>query len=94
MRGQKTGGRVKGQPNRLTTEMREKLKAIVDNELQNLDVTLMRLSEKDRLEIIVKLLPFILPKMTEVNIQQEEGKAKIEPIVVTIITDKDAVPNK
>lgn len=67
MNGQKTGGRVKGTPNRVTKELRETLKGIVASELESLPTTLNQLTQKERLEMVIKLLPFCLPKVSSID---------------------------
>ena len=42
--GKKYGGRTKGTPNKITNEIRKKLKNIVDNELDILEDTLKHLT--------------------------------------------------
>lgn len=61
--GKKTGGREKGTPNKVTKELRDKLKAILADELENLPATLAELEPKTRLELLIKLLPYAMPKV-------------------------------
>lgn len=63
----KTGGRKKGTPNKITKNLRKALKAIIKKELDELPKLLSKLSEHQRLLILVKLLPFVLPKIESVN---------------------------
>ena len=81
----KTGGRDKGTPNKLTKEVKEVLSEIVSNELENIDKTLKTLSSKDRIEIVLKLLPFVIPKLrdTEINLTQ------IDELVLRPITKEE-----
>ena len=67
MKGQKTGGREQGTPNRLTIELRAALKEIIYQEFAGLPDRLEKLEPKDRLELLTKLLPFVLPKVESVN---------------------------
>jgi len=60
--GNKYGGRQKGTPNRLTKELRTILKDVLYNELERIEELLESLEPKERLELVVKLIPFILPK--------------------------------
>jgi hypothetical protein len=70
---QKVGGRKKGTPNKLTKEMREVLKDVVADELNTLGQRLEELKPKDRLEVFIKLLPFVLPKMQSIAHTKGEG---------------------
>ena len=68
----KTGGRELGTPNKLTSEVKELLKKIIENQLETLEEDLKTLSTKDRFEILVKLLPYIIPKEETVMHQFEQ----------------------
>lgn len=71
-KGLKTGGRKKGTPNVLTNELRTTLKNIFDKELETLPNRLDKLDGKDRIELLIKLLPYILPKVKEIDHQEGE----------------------
>ena len=66
-KGNKTGGRNKGTPNQITKELRTLLKDVIFNEIETLPEQLNKLDTKDRLEIITRLLPFILPKCLAID---------------------------
>jgi hypothetical protein len=66
-KGIKTGGREKGTPNRLTKELRSVLKEIIYQEFAGLPDRLDKLEPRDRLELLIKLLPYILPKVIPLN---------------------------
>ena len=63
----KIGGRKKGTPNRLTKELRTILKNVLYNELDNIEELLDSLEPKERLELVIKLIPFILPKVDRIG---------------------------
>ncbi len=67
MVGKKTGGRVAGTPNQITIELRKTLKTVVASELESLPGTLAELPPKERLELLVKLLPFCMPKVNQIS---------------------------
>lgn len=67
MVGQKTGGRAAGTPNKITGELRKTLKGIIANELDALPETLGALPPKERLELLIKLLPFCMPKVDSIS---------------------------
>jgi hypothetical protein len=67
MVGQKTGGRTAGTPNRVTSELRKTLKGIIAAELDELPTTLSELPARERLELLIKLMPFCLPKVNTIG---------------------------
>ncbi len=73
MVGKKTGGRVAGTPNRITTELRKTLKTVVASELESLPGTLEQLQPKERLELLIKLLPFCMPKVGLIEGKYDTG---------------------
>lgn len=60
-------GRPKGRPNKLTKELRAALKSAIGGYIEQIGKDLDELPPKDRLEILVKLLAYILPKVENVN---------------------------
>jgi hypothetical protein len=65
--GIKYGGRRKGTPNRITKELRTVLKDLLFEELKSIPDHLEKLDTKERLELIIKLLPYALPKVNSVS---------------------------
>jgi len=65
--GKKYGGRKKGTPNRLTKELRTILKDVLYNELENIEELLDSLETKERLDMLIKLMPFALPKVGKIG---------------------------
>lgn len=58
-------GRPKGTPNKTTAELKELIKTFVENEIEEAENLLIELTPKERLDILCKLLPYVLPKQTE-----------------------------
>jgi len=71
-KGFKTGGRELGTPNKTTSELRRVLKHMVDNELQNLQDNINELEPKERIELLTKLLPYVIPKVQTVSARDGE----------------------
>jgi hypothetical protein len=67
MQGSKTGGRQLGTPNKVTSELRASLKAILDGELVTIRATLDKLPPKDRLDVVLKLMPYCMPKIESIT---------------------------
>ncbi len=66
----KTGGRVQGTPNKLTSEMREALKTILNREIEILPRLLEKMKPEKRAEVLSRLLPFIMPKNYNIDDQR------------------------
>lgn len=64
--GVKTGGRQKGTPNKLTVDMRQALKNVLSEEIEKLSDTLAELPAEKRVEVLIKLAPYVLPKVVTV----------------------------
>ena len=74
MKKNKTGGRQKGTQNKITSEMKETLKKILEPEIKNISLMLENLESEKRLNIIIKLLPYIMPREKEtIELQQIEN---------------------
>jgi len=65
--GNKYGGREKGTPNRITKELRSLLKDVLYEEIGALQERLDTLNPKERVELLIKLMPYALPKVTSVS---------------------------
>lgn len=66
-------GRPKGTPNKITGEIRELLRDVIGNEIQHLQERLEALSDETRLSVVVKLLPFVTPKLRSVEHRSDSG---------------------
>ena len=65
--GNKYGGRTKGTPNRLTKELRTVLKDVVYRELESIELRLDELDPKERIELTIKLMPYVFPKLQSIS---------------------------
>lgn len=82
----KTGGRTAGTVNKTTAETKELLQKIVSNELDNIEGMLNKLEPKERIDAVIKLLPYIVPKQQEIAI---DSKPMINGITVTIVNPNE-----
>lgn len=71
-KGTKTGGRVNGTPNKLTAELKSILKNVIEKEIRAIPKQLKALEPKDRLDIVIKLLPYVLPKIEPIAEMESE----------------------
>ena len=76
------GGRQKGTPNNSTKELRERITRIVDDTIKDLDLN--SLTNKERIELLGKLLPYIAPKLTTITIDEPKHEL-FNPIEIKII---------
>ena len=83
-KGQKTGGRKEGTPNKVTQAMRDRLQDVLEGELANLGDLIEEVSARDRLQFIIKLIPFLLPKAEYEN---EEHKS-MEPSFFELVNQQ------
>ena len=70
--GIKYGGRQKGTPNRMTKELRVLLKDIMYQELEKIQERFSLLEPKQRIELIIKLMPYVLPKVNSISHKTNE----------------------
>lgn len=77
MKRDKTGGRKIGTPNRNTAETRNFIQNIINNELTFIEDLMLELTPKERVDAVIKLLPYIVPKTSEVSIIDPETPRNI-----------------
>ena len=58
-----SGTSKSGTPNKTTKEIRNVLKGVINNELENIQSLLNEMQPKERLEVVIKLIPYVLPKI-------------------------------
>jgi len=63
--GFKSGGRKRGTPNMITGNVREMIKNSLTSELESLPELFAELKPKNRIDSLIKLLSFIIPKADE-----------------------------
>lgn len=78
MKGIKTGGRSSGTQNLLTSELRMVLKGIISKELASVPETLANMEPAKRLEIVLRLLPYVLPKVESVPMVSGEPMSSMD----------------
>lgn len=63
----KYGGRTKGTPNRDTKELRKRINDLIDNNFDSIQTDLDQLEPKERLDFLIKLFEYGLPKLQRVE---------------------------
>ena len=65
---QKTGGREKGTPNKVTTELRVRIADLIDVHFDTLIDDIAQLEPKERIAAMIKLFEYSLPKLQRVEL--------------------------
>jgi hypothetical protein len=85
----KMGGRKKGDANKFTNEFRGILRAFLQKEIVDLPDTFSSIkSPERRLEFILKLLPFVVPKAQEISLEMLSD-SKLDYLVNTLKNEKE-----
>lgn len=85
-RRKKTGGRVKGTPNKTTAQIKEMIVSLVGSQMERWPVELEKMMKKDPAEamkITGRLIDYVLPKQTKMELEGEL-KHKIDKIVIEV----------
>ena len=80
----KTGGRVAGTQNKVTTEMKTWLSGLIDKNRPQIEKDLGQLEPRDRLMILERLMQYTVPKMQAVTAQIDLNKISDEQLDVLI----------
>ena len=79
--GKKFGGRVKGVPNKVTSEAKSKLQLLIDNTIEDLSST--NLSVANKIKLLEIALHYCIPKLShsykETNNKQKSFRVEYVP---------------
>ena len=77
MKGYKTGGRQKGTPNKITSEIRDRISVLVSGTMDDIDISKFTNSEK--IKLLQVLCQYIIPKLqsSDFNIGSDEGQSAV-----------------
>jgi pyruvate/2-oxoglutarate dehydrogenase complex dihydrolipoamide dehydrogenase (E3) component len=67
----------KGIPNRSTTEIRQKINDIIQNNISKLQDDIDKLEPKDRIKTIIELSKFVLPTLKAVDMENTTTKKHV-----------------
>lgn len=79
----KTGGRKIGTANKVTANIRDRLELILNECFEDLNI--QELSKREKIGLIGKILPFLVPKLNTITVDENKEKNQFTPIEVTII---------
>lgn len=74
------GGRQKGTPNRATSTVREWVLQLIDKNRRQVERDIKDLEPRDRLQVIEKLLQYVLPKQQAVQAEIDFNKLSDEQL--------------
>ncbi len=66
-KGKKTGGRQQGTPNKVTSTIRNWIVELINNNRATIENDFAQLEPKERLAMLEKLLPYIMPKVQKAD---------------------------
>ena len=69
--GKKFGGRTKGTPNKLNSEIKDKLSSIISEAIDSFDIEDM--TKAERLKLIQLGMPYIITKPQQEEIQEQQN---------------------
>lgn len=86
MKGKKTGGRVKGTPNKATAFNRDLINSILSDYYDSGGMVqdLCHLEPKDRVDAIIKLIAFVTPKPQSIDMSVVAKKKTIEDVLISL----------
>jgi len=75
--GKKFGGRTKGTPNKLTSEIRDKISVLISGTMDSLDIS--KFNRIEKIKLLQVLCQYILPKLqsADYNIGSPEGESAV-----------------
>jgi hypothetical protein len=85
MKGQKTGGRKKGTPNKTPAEVKEVLLGLFTDNVKQLKKDVSELTARDRLQFFAKVLPYIVPREVE---RLEVAEVVEQPLFADVADDE------
>ena len=77
MKGEKTGGRQTGTPNKTTGAIRQRIKDFLDAEIENVFEDIKTLEPKERINLYLKLLNYVVPTVKPIE-RGETEKSSLE----------------
>jgi hypothetical protein len=77
--------RLPGSKNKLTAEIKQRISDALNSTIENLDKDLNDLPTKERLEIFTRLLPYILPRLKDSDLNAINDNQNPNEIKVHII---------
>ncbi len=80
----KTGGRNKGTPNKVTGSLRNWIANVLNNNRSQIESDLQQLEPKDRLQMLERLMQYVVPKQQAVSASIDLEKLSDEQLDLLI----------
>lgn len=80
----KTGGRVKGTPNKVTYSLKEWITSLINKQRTQIEQDLQELEPKERLQMIEKLMQYVIPKQAAQQVKLDFDNLTDEQLQQTI----------
>jgi len=78
----KGAGRRKGSKNKVTQEIRERFQALIENNMDKIQMDLYSMKPKERVDALLQLAQYVLPKLQTVAYKDETPYLNIRGIQV------------
>ena len=90
IQGNKTGGRQKGTLNKTTINLKNTINGIVERQFETLESDLQGLDGRDKINFILKLIEYILPKQREQKINFNDlSDTEIDELINRLKSDEN-----
>jgi|GWRWMinimDraft_5_1066013.scaffolds.fasta_scaffold21776_3 hypothetical protein len=83
-KGVRQNGRVKGQLNKTTTDVKKIYSQILENNIENIQSDLDKLDPLNRIKILIQLSEFIVPKMRSIDVVADVSTINIQPLIIDL----------
>ncbi len=74
------GGRQKGTPNKVTASIKDWLSELIDNNRKQVERDIKQLEPKERLQVLEKLMQYVIPKQQAVSAKVDFEKLTDEQL--------------
>jgi hypothetical protein len=91
---EKTGGREKGTPNKVTTDLRTWINELLDSNRRQIAKDIKKLEPQQRVMIFEKLLSYAVPKMQSVEAKIDLNRLTDEQLDTIIVELSKQVENE
>lgn len=93
-KGFKTGGRVKGTPNKTTQATKDLMSDVINDYLQTgmLNEDFKKCAAKDRLDFVIKLISFVVPKPQSIDMSVNgtlAHKTAVDDVLAQLAKEND-----